>query len=234
LLVWSLWAFAESAVFRIDHVVIQGNHRLTAEEVRKLLDGINDQTIFHIDLAEYRLRVLDSRWVADAALRRVFPTTVEVRVTERTPLAIARLNSQSYLVDATGMIIDAAGPQYAEYDLPIVDGLLTDDSSGALADSSRVRLVQSLLADLSARADLLKRVSQVDVSNPRNAVVLLDGEPARLFLGDREFLARLNRYEEGASAVRERMGAIDYYDLRFERMFVGALPPSLSGSDAGK
>ena len=48
--------------------------------------------------------------------------------------------------------------------------------------------------------------------------MLLDGEPARLYLGDREFLARLQRYEEAAPAVREHVRAIDYYDLRFERI----------------
>jgi len=59
------------------------------------------------------------------------------------------------------------------------------------------------------------------VSDPRNAVVLLDGEPARLYLGDREFLQRLQRYEETAAAVREQVPTFDYYELRFERGFVG-------------
>ena len=230
----SLWlggALLDAPLFRIDRVVVQGNHRLASGEVRALLDGINDQSIFHVDLDEYRTRLLDSPWVADAVLWRVFPSTVEVRVTERTPLAVARLNRQAYLVDSTGVIIDSAGPQYREFDLPIVDGLLSDDpnGSGTLADPRKIQLVGRLFADLSSRDDLLKRVSQVDVSDPRNAVVLLDGESARLYLGDREFLARLQKYEEYAPAVREHVRAIDYFELRFDRVYVGPA----AGGDAG-
>ena len=229
---WLVVAFLDAPLFPIDHVVVQGNHRLASGDVRALLDGINDQSIFHVDLEEYRTRLLDSPWVAEAVLWRVFPSTVEVHVTERTPLAVARLNRQTYLVDATGVIIDAAGPQYREFDLPIVDGLLSDDvnGSGTLADPRKIQLVGRLLSDLSTRNDLIKRVSQVDVSDPRNAIVLLDGEPARLYLGDREFLARLKKYEEAAPAVREHVRAIDYYDLRFERAFVG----HAAAGDAGE
>jgi len=221
-LVWAVFALSHISFFQIDRVVVLGNHRLVSGEVRALLDGINKESIFHVDLEEFRQRLLDSPWVADATLRRVFPSTVEVRVNERTPLAVARLNRQAYLVDATGVIIDAAGPQYQEFDLPVVDGLLSDGPTGTAADPARIDLVGRLVADLGARADLLRRVSQIDVSDSRNAIVLIDGEPARLYLGDRDFLARLQRYEESAPKVREYVRAIDYYDLRFERQFVGS------------
>ena len=89
---WLVVALIDAPLFQIDRVVVHGNHRLATGEVRALLDGINDQSIFHVDLEEYRTKLLDSPWVADAVLWRVFPSTVEVRVTERTPLAVARLN----------------------------------------------------------------------------------------------------------------------------------------------
>lgn len=229
LLAWAVVSLTYASMFHIDRIVVRGNERLAVGEVRALLDGIDAESIFHVDLEEYRLRLLDSPWVAQATLWRVFPSTVEVRVIERVPIAIARLNRQSYLVDSSGVIIDDAGPHYREFDLPIVDGLLTSEANGTLADPQRIALIERLVADLSPRDDLLRRVSQVDVSDPRNAVVLLDGEPARLFLGDREFLARLVRYEEAATAVREHIAAIDYYDLRFDRPFVGSLTRTATG-----
>ena len=66
---------------------------------------------------------------------------------------------------------------------------------------------QRLFHEVSARPDLFRRMSQLDVSNPRNAVVLLDGEPAELRLGDREFLQRLERYDETAP-TRARAAAV--------------------------
>jgi cell division protein FtsQ len=174
-----------------------------------------------VNLEEYRLRVLDNPWVGAATLRRVFPSTVDIAIIERTPLVLGRLNGQLYLVDSTGTIIDTAGPQYSEFDLPIVDGLLTDDSNGGASDPRRVDLAARLLADLAPRADLRRRLSQVDVSDPRNAIVLLDGEPAKLYLGDAKFLERLQLYEESQAGIREHVPSIDYFELRFDRVFVG-------------
>lgn len=213
LLVWAGRAFMNAGMFRIDEVHVRGNERLSAEQVRAHLAGITQESLFQIDLAAYRARVLESKWVADAVLRRVFPSAVEVRVSERVPLAIAHLNGQLYLVDATG-VIDSFGPKYPEFDLPIVDGLLQDARKGLAIDPQRIQLTARLLSEVSADPDLFRRLSQIDVSDPRNAVVLLEGEPALLRLGDEQFLERLRKYQEVADTPQAQGTVADYWDLR--------------------
>ena len=219
-LVWSANTFMDAARFQINSVSIHGTAHLGADEVRALVKGIEGQSIFRVKLDEFQLLVADNPWVRTATLRRVFPSTVDIAITERTPMALGRMNGQLYLVDALGTIIDTAGPQYSAFDLPIVDGLLTDESNGT-ADLRRARLMERLFIDLAPRADLKRRVSQVDVSDPTNAIVLLNGEPARLYLGDTKFLERLQRYEEAQAGIREHVSSIDYFELRFDRIFVG-------------
>jgi cell division septal protein FtsQ len=64
-------------------------------------------------------------------------------------------------------------------------------------------------------------VSQIDVADLHDAVVLLDGDQALLHLGEDRFLERLQSYLDVASALRERVPDIDYVDLRFDqRMYV--------------
>ena len=221
-LLWTLGnGVMDAGVFRIDQLAVEGDDRLTPDEVRSLLDGLTGQSIFRADLEEYRGRLLDSPWIADATLRRVFPSAVHVAISERAPLAIARLNGRFYLVDRTGFLIDEAGPKYGELDLPIVDGLFPE-GVGTTADPTRIDVLERLLADLATRSDLLKRLSQVDLSDARNAVVLLDNEPARLHLGTTEFADRLLRYFDASRAVQPRIAVADYYDLRFgDRIYVG-------------
>jgi cell division protein FtsQ len=221
-LVWGANTFMDAGRFRINSVSVHGTAYLAADDVRALVKGIEGQSIFRVKLDEFQLRVLDNPWVSAATLRRVFPSTVDVAITERTPLVLGRLNGQLYLVDATGTIIDAAGPQYSAFDLPIVDGLLTDESNGGTVDPRRAQLTERLLSELAPRADLRRRVSQVDVSDPRNAVVLLAGEPAKLYLGDTKFLERLQMYEQTQAGIREHVRAIDYFELRYDRVFVGS------------
>jgi cell division septal protein FtsQ len=65
------------------------------------------------------------------------------------------------------------------------------------------------------------QISQIDVSDSRNAVVLLEGDPTLIRLGNERFVERLQSYRELAPALREQVPAIDYVDLRFdERVYV--------------
>jgi len=90
-----------------------------------------------------------------------------------------------------------------------------------MIDSARAEFASRVVAALAARPELAKRVSQIDVADLHDAVVILDGDPALLRLGDDDFVARLQQYVDLAPALRERLAAIDYVDLRFdERLYV--------------
>jgi cell division septal protein FtsQ len=72
-------------------------------------------------------------------------------------------------------------------------------------------------------------VSQIDVTDPRDAVVLLKGETALIRLGDTNFSERIASYLDLKPALLGRVDEIDYVDLRFdERVYVG---PRSSRSD---
>jgi hypothetical protein len=73
-------------------------------------------------------------------LRRSLPSTVEVVIAERTPIGVGRMNGEMYLIDERGVAIDAYGPQYSDFDLPIVDGLaLHNENERGSADEARRR-----------------------------------------------------------------------------------------------
>ena len=207
---------------QVRRIAVHGNVRVSGGEVQALVDGLRGSSILTADLAAYRQRLLESPWIADVALRRVLPSTVEVFVSERRPIGLCRLGNQLYLVDRAGTVIDEFGPQYAEFDLPIIDGLVRPPSSGEPAlDERRADLAARVVDALAARSDLAQRVSQIDVSDLHDAVLLLDGDTALLHLGDDEFLERLQSYVDLAPALRERVPDIDYVDLRFDsRVYV--------------
>ena len=137
-------------------------------------------------------------------------------------MGIGRLGTALYLVDGTGVIVDEYGPAYADLDLPIIDGLgAAPQDGGALVDPARAEFAGRVIAALAARPELAGRVSQIDVSDAHDAVVMLDGDTAMLRLGDTDFVERLQQYLDLAPALRERVAAIDYVDLRFdERLYV--------------
>lgn len=206
----------------VSTITISGNARVARGEVLALLDGLRGANMVLLDLEPWRRKLMASPWVADAAMRRVLPATVQVEIVERQPMAIGRMGGALYLIDERGAVIDEFGPNYAELDLPVVDGLAAASDEGAmLVDEPRSALAARLLASLEARPDVARHVSQIDVSDVRDAVVTLKGDAAMVRIGHDDFVQRLQSYLDLAPALRERIPHIDYVDLRFgDRVYV--------------
>jgi cell division septal protein FtsQ len=113
------------------------------------------------------------------------------------------------------------GPQYRDLDLPIVDGLTALESGGTMLDEGRAELAARLIASLQEDVAIAAQLSQVDVADVHNAKVILNDDPAVVFVGRERFLARIRTYLQVAAALRQRVPDIDYVDLRFDdRIYV--------------
>jgi cell division protein FtsQ len=213
---------ARAPVLLVERIVVQGNERLSRGEVIAVLTGLQGQSLVWTDLDAWRRRLLASPWIRDAALRRSLPSTVEVVVSERRPVGIGRIHGEMYLVDDRGIIIDQYGPQYADLDLPIIDGLsAAPGESATMTDDGRAGLAARVIEAVKGQPSVARRVSQIDVSDVHNAAVILSGDSAVIHLGDDQFLQRLESYLQLASTLRERVADIDSVDLRFgDRIYV--------------
>ena len=213
---------AAASSLQISHLTVRGHERLSTGEVLALVEGLRGQNILAVTLDEWQKKLLSSPWVETATIRRVLPSTVEISIHERRPMGIGRLGTAMYLIDARGVIIDEYGPSYADIDLPIIDGLATSPrDGGSIIDQARAEFAALVIGTVAGRQEIAKRISQLDVADLHDAVAILDGDPALLRLGDTDFIARLQQYIDLAPALRERLNAIDYVDLRFdERLYV--------------
>src|SRR5439155_23811672 len=163
----------QASGLQVRRITVHGNVRLSSGEVQAIVDGLRGSNILTADLPGYRRRLMESPWVAEVALRRVLPATVEVFVSERRPMGLCRLGSDLYLVDGQGMLIDAFGPQYAEFDLPIIDGLVRPPSSGQpTIDEQRAELAARAIDAIAPHRDLALRISQIDVRDAHDVIVL--------------------------------------------------------------
>lgn len=216
---------ASASTLHVRKITVKGNARLSVGEVQALVDGLRGTSILTADLPAYRHRLMESPWVAGAAMRRILPSTIEVFISERSPIGLCRLGSDVYLLDRTGTLIDEFGPQYASFDLPLIDGVVRKPAGGSpVIDERRTALAASVIDAVAPHKALAGRLSQIDVSDLRDAVVLLDDDSAFLHLGTEQFVERLKTYLEIGPALRERVAEMDYVDLRFGgRVYVKAV-----------
>jgi cell division protein FtsQ len=222
-----------SEALTVTRITVQGNQRMSRGEVLNLLDGLSGASIVTTDLESWKGKLLASPWVADASIRRMFPGTLAVVIEERQPMGVGRIKDRLYLIDRTGSVIDEFGPNYADMDLPVIDGLAPTGGERDVVDEARAALAGRLMSELEGRPGLAGQVSQIDVTDARNAVVVLKGDTALLRIGDERFSERLQSYLDLMPALRERMPDIDYVDLRFdERVYVRPQSPRLRASSA--
>lgn len=207
------------SMLTIDRIVVSGNDHLSAEAVREALRGMRNQNIVFVDLGLWRQHLLATPWVRDAVLRRSLPSTVRVLVSERQVVALGRVDGDLYLIDESGALLDRYGPAYTELDVPIVDGLTPGVNQPA--DPARAALASRLLASIAREPELAHLLSQVDVADVRNAAVILKEDAALIYLGQEQFVERLQMYRQLASTLREQVQEIDSVDMRFDdRVYV--------------
>lgn len=213
---------AAAPSLQIGHMVVRGHERLSTGEVLALVDGLRGQNILAVRLDQWQQKLLSSPWVESATIRRVLPSTVEITIDERRPIGIGRIDTAMYLIDRTGVIVDEYGPAYADIDLPIIDGLAASpQEGGAIVDPARAEFAARVLGALSARPEMARQVSQLDVSDLHDAVAILDDDTVLLRLGESDFVARVQQYIDLAPTLRDRVQGMDYVDLRFDdRLYV--------------
>ena len=213
------------AAFAVVRLKAIGNARLSEGEVEGLLDGLKGRNIMTTRLEPWRQRLLASPWVREASLRRALPGTIEVRITERVPMAVVRSGDSLLLIDEQGAIVDEFGPRYHSLDLPIVEGLVERHGKEAVPDGARVALVAGALVSLR-EAGLFARVSQIDVHDARNLAVMLMGDPVLLYVGRERFGERVQGYLDMKDRLARMVEQVEAVDLRFEnRVYVRPRKP---------
>jgi len=106
---------------RIDQVALSG-HRFTSDtDIFDALDLPNTRSMVSFDSIAMRERIERLPWVATAAITRVFPGTLEIRVAERKAAALWLRGGREYLIDATGRVLSALKPG-TQTSLPRVAG----------------------------------------------------------------------------------------------------------------
>jgi cell division protein FtsQ len=229
-LAYGAYTVLTSRWFTVRQIAVHGTSRLTTSDVEGLVGDLRHDNLLLADLGLYRRQLLRSPWIRAVTLHRELPATVVVDVTERVPMVFAHLGDRLYLVDQTGAIIDESGPRYRDLDLPVVDGLASPGAPpGSAVDQWRVYLVGRFLSALSAAPALRARVSQIDVSDPHDITVRLEGDPTLIRVGDGHFVDRLERYLALVPTLHEKLSDLEYVDVRFDNLFVmprGRVSPS--------
>jgi cell division protein FtsQ len=206
-----------------DQIEVTGNHIVPPEDVQKLFVHDRNKSLLRIPLDERRRQIDELPWVEDASVQRILPNHIRVLITERIPIAFFRNGTELTLIDAHGVLLDR--PEGEDFRFPIVTGL-----SETLPREDRERRMHTYQEFMKA-VDLVKpgasdRVSELDLSNPKDLRVVLtglngaDGRAVTVHFGLSDFTGKYRMLVENFAQWQANSGPVHSIDLQYSRQVV--------------
>ncbi|AYG04757.1 FtsQ-type POTRA domain-containing protein [Gryllotalpicola protaetiae] len=125
---------AYSPVMALRHIEVVGTHNVAASDVQQALRGELGTPLPLVKSADVRHALDDFRLIESYSTQLEPPSTLVVRITERTPLAVVKQGSSYEVVDQAGVVLSAGATPQAG--LPVVTvpaGQEPQDSAGFAA-----------------------------------------------------------------------------------------------------
>ncbi len=199
---------AASMGFDIDAIDVAGVSGARADEVRALVVPDGRRSLLSLDPSDVRARVQSLDWVADARVRRLWPSKVEIEIERRQAYARWQEDGQISVIDYNGeRLLAERAADHAN--LPLVVG----QGAGPAAETLLIALEN--LPQLRERLRALVRVGDrrwnveldsgttiaLPEEGPAHALEQLEGLQARHALLDRP-LTQIDMRAPGRLAVR--------------------------------
>lgn len=180
-------------------------HQVTPQRLRQAVSGVVSAGFFTTDVEAVRTAAQNLPWVAQATVRRVWPDTVIIEVTEQ--LAAARWGDQA-LLNRRGELF-SPDPESIPPRLPVLSG----------PEPLRRQVMEQYVGMARELARVGRSVSRLSVNERRTWVLELDNG-VELRLGREQTMARLQRFVRSYPLVLEpKLDQLQYVDLRYSNGF---------------
>jgi cell division protein FtsQ len=212
-------------LFSLQQIHYKGLTQLDPKELDRLIFQSVSEDLLFIDLDRVRTLVESESWVKEATIRRKLPDGLFIHVTERQAVAVAAIDTELYLVDGEGVILDRPSSQHFSLDRPIVKGLKNVARENAReGNAARMGIYLRVLTELTLYN---QSISEIDVATPDSVAVIPEGDPVPIYLGDKDFLARYETFisqKDLYDRLKEKYGIIESVDVTYDDKIIFHTP----------
>lgn len=207
-----------------EQIEVTGNHIVSRNAVLQSFALDRNRSVLRIPLDARRGQLEELPWVESASIQRILPNRIRVELTERTPIAFLRNGNELALIDAHGVILDR--PDGEDLHFPIVTGL--PDSVPREEREKRMQTYQEFLRDADlVRSESSNRVSEVDLSNPKDLRVVMtglasatDSQAVTVHFGNTDFTGKYHMLVDNFAQWQANAGRVQSIDLQYSRQVV--------------
>lgn len=184
-----------SAFFDAKTIDLRGVNRASREEMEKIVRSQTERNgVWNTDLEAIKNEVEKLPYIKSVAVSRILPNGVQVKVEERIPKAVVRLNTGDFWVDDEATVLAAVGKNEQRPDF-VLRGWDESKTERASKDNQeRVRLYQKMQSEWQDLG-IVSRVIAVNISELQDpqAIVQDSGANVSIYLGKEDFGKRLQK-----------------------------------------
>jgi hypothetical protein len=163
-----------SPVFTVAAVRVEGTMRVNKTDAVQLSGIKPGMRMMELKPRVSEKSIAQNPWVRRAHVLRQFPSTIVIKIEERTPIALVNTGRICYM-DNDGVLLPLFAGTYTA--LPVVSGFFADSTGRLVAED--LNRVKRFLAGCNAGGNgLVKRISQIDFSRPGMVRMKIDDVPA--------------------------------------------------------
>ena len=199
------------STFPVRRVIFIGNKHLSADELRSISGIRRNASLLTLSTRQVSEKLLGSPWIKSVGVRKEFPDTLSVTVSEVVPFALLDANGRLFIINEKGDILEELKGNTIPF-LPIITGNPAQERE---CFSEALILAKAMIdMGMSSERDQIEIV----LSKPHELTSIIDGMTVKIGVGEyREKLERLVELEED---IQRRKIMVDYIDLRFANRVV--------------
>jgi cell division septal protein FtsQ len=198
------------ARFEVQKLSVSGLKRVEENQVLAKAGFEVGTNVFRVNLDKVRERVEELPWVRYAMVERVFPDKIIIKIVEREPIGLGRINGEVFQFDADAKILDPDPETPASF--PILDGLRMGDHKGNL---EKVEVYRKVIEDVGQTA-----LSEVHINDSQEVTVVSASDPVIVNLGALDFRSRWIKYLQLKPQIQQQYPQAVRVDLRFRNQVI--------------
>jgi cell division protein FtsQ len=208
---------------KVTRVTLKGNRIVEANELFQLAQVKRGSLIYDVDLNAIQKNLLSQCYVKEATVERNLPSTIQLTVVERIPIALVNRADIFYL-DEDGAILPHSISK-ALFDLPVLSGVKIGSPASygsVIHDANARQALRILKAAKLVNSELYHLVSEIQIRNDSDMVFYTAEGGVPVIFGEGNVADKLVRLDAFWNQVIQEQGLhnLQYVDLRYDDQVV--------------
>jgi len=209
-------------IYDIDEINIYGTTFFDQSIIKEKSDVLKSFNIFDRELENYKNEILKFDHIIDCKISRKFPSTIDITIFEREPIAL--INSDELIIlDSEGVCLPV---EYCDLSLPILSNFKSNPElypKGSKTASTNVLSTVSLMKFTKDNfSTIYDNISEFVFNEDSEYEIILKNGKTKILLGSQNLQKKIKYLESFQETFKEEKNITDfrYIDLRFSNQVI--------------